>query len=130
MMDSFSNAFKEKGILLQPEVKENVRVKGDEALLRQLVSILLDNALKYSLTHTSVVLTDKHLEVINDAKEIKNENLENVFERFYRSAEVRGSNIEGSGIGLSIAKEITAKNKMRITAFGDENSHFHIRLSF
>ncbi|MBQ8142731.1 MAG: HAMP domain-containing histidine kinase [Bacilli bacterium] len=130
MIDSFSNAFKEKGILLQPEVKENVRVKGDEALLRQLVSILLDNALKYSLTHTSIVLNDKHLEVINDAKEIKNENLENVFERFYRSAEVRGSNIEGSGIGLSIAKEITAKNKMRITAFGDENSQFHIRLSF
>lgn len=70
------------------------------------------------------------LHVINDADDIKEGNMNQVFDRFYRSDVARGSEVEGSGSGLSIAKEIVSSNKLRIRAFGLKGSKFCLEVVF
>jgi len=64
----------------------------------------------------------------NEADGIKEENMDACFERFYRSADARASGKEGSGIGLSIAREIVLRHKGTITAFGDNQGMFNIKI--
>ena len=100
-------------------------------MIRRLFGILLDNALKYSLTETSFsVLGSANRIVIrseNDAEGLEEDGpLDRVFERFYRSDAARASNAEGSGIGLSMAKEVVSKHRGRISAKA-EGGHFIIK---
>ena len=96
--------------------------KGDEKAIRQLVSILLDNAIKYSSKNGDIALSLKKqgskicLKVSNTADEIRKETLPNLFERFYREDKSRNSETGGYGIGLSVAKAITSAHKGKISA--------------
>lgn len=95
---------------------------GQEDSIQQLLSILLDNALKYTPPHGSVevILQKKgksiHLLVRNTTEMISEEHLSRLFERFYRTDSSRNSETGGYGIGLSIAKAITESHKGKITA--------------
>jgi signal transduction histidine kinase len=95
---------------------------GDEGSIRKLVSILLDNALKYSPTGSTVSITfEKHrrnlrLVVKNPGANMNEEQLSHIFERFYRTEESRGSGKSGYGIGLSIARAIVTAHKGKISA--------------
>lgn len=87
----FEPVFFEKGLLLHSQVAENIQIKGSESELRQLVEILLDNAQKYSCAGgtTRVSLErrgKKHciLTVANEGEPIPQEELKNIFKRFYR----------------------------------------------
>lgn len=92
------------------DIAEGIACVGDEARLRQLVSILMDNAVKYcdEKGNIAVRLTANRsirLQVINDCKNPEGFDPEKVFERFYRGDRARTS--DGSyGLGLSIAKSI------------------------
>ena len=105
------------------EIEKDIKIDGDEKLIKQLLAIVLENASKYAKTHTSFKLFKQGQKVVilaqNDADGIKDEDMSQCFERFYRSSESRASGVEGSGIGLSIAKEIVLKHKGNITAYGD-----------
>ena len=90
--------------------------KGNSGAIRQLFSILLDNAFKYVLNNGNIhiSLTNSHnkllLEVANDVENIADVQLDKMFDRFYR-ADSAASNVKGFGLGLSIAKAIvTAHN--------------------
>lgn len=89
--------------------REPVRVHGDPTLLQELIANLMDNALKYGRAGGMVglrcVIEDDHvlIEVCDDGTGIAPAVREQVFERFYRHA---GSQANGSGLGLSIAREI------------------------
>lgn len=95
---------------------------GDEKALRQLVSILLDNALKYSTEHGKIALSlekqgrNLRLRVKNDCAALTKENLAHLFDRFYRTDASRNSQTGGYGVGLSIAKAIVEAHKGKITA--------------
>lgn len=78
----------------------------------QILNILLDNAIKYSDKNISVVLTEKTLEIKNDGKTIKKNELEKIFERFYQT----DKSSEGVGLGLSIAKTISDRNNWQLSA--------------
>ncbi len=132
MIESYSDSFNEKKKEIKKDYNEEIVYSGDEGLIRQLFSIILDNALKYSKTFLNVKAYKSGkktiISFINDASKIEIGNLDKCFERFYRFDESRASMIEGSGIGLSIAKEIIELHKGDIHAIGHENNQFEIKI--
>ncbi|MCR5741510.1 MAG: HAMP domain-containing histidine kinase [Gammaproteobacteria bacterium] len=130
VIDPFYELFNEKHIKFESVIEPEVYYKGEESMIKVLINTIIENALKYSQSNALLTLSqDKDRVVIeckNDANSIKDGDLDEVFERFYRSDEVRSS-IEGSGIGLSIAKEIIEMHKARIKARGEEGN-FIIRI--
>lgn len=106
---------------------------GNEKAVRQLVNILMDNALKYSPESGTVSLTVRQqgrqlrLRVFNATEEpIPKEDLDLLFERFYRADSSRSSKNGGYGIGLSVAKAIVAAHKGRISAASQDGSSLEI----
>ena len=101
----------EKGKQIKSDVESGITVKGNPNQLRQLVSILLDNALSHG-TGDTVELTLKRehrnavLTVANDAGEISADRLSHLFDRFYRIDESRNESGSHYGLGLSIAKAV------------------------
>jgi len=104
------------------EVEENISCYGNEQEIDQLVSILIDNSLKYALKESLIkVRLFKEgkkciLQTTNTADNLSIGNHDILFERFYRADSSRNSKSEGYGIGLSIAKSIVLKHKGKITA--------------
>ena len=131
-IDNFKSAFQSENKELNFDIDKNIIISGNELQIRHLFSILLENALKYSISYTNISLKKQSSNIIflinNDAKEVENGDLSKYFERFFRGDFVRASNIEGSGIGLSIAKEISLIHKFHIQAFGNNNT-FNIKIT-
>jgi len=117
----------EAGMELEYQITEDIAVLGDSDKLRQLVSILLDNAIKYGRTGGTVTLalqkTDRQarLVVSNPGDPIPPEQLRHLFERFYRADASRGEKI-GFGLGLSIAQTIAREHKGTLKAESDSLS--------
>lgn len=109
---------------------------GDEPSIRQLVSILLDNALKYSPEHSRIVVSLQKkgknllLSVCNEAEPISKAQLSRLFERFYRADASRNSETGGYGIGLSIAKAIVTAHKGKIWASSEQGQSLKISVLF
>ncbi len=95
-----------------------LRLHGDPTLLQELIANLMDNALKYCDTGGHVTLRCRRdgeaavIEVSDDGPGIPREVREQVFERFYRHF---GATTSGSGLGLSIAREIVLSHGGRIS---------------
>lgn len=110
-----------QGQALALEPFEPVRVTGDEDLLKQLVLILLDNALKYTPSTGRVTLGLRHrggsaeILVRDTGVGIPAEDLPHVFERFYRADPARSRDPGGTGLGLSIARWIAEQHGGTIT---------------
>ena len=123
---SFENLIHSKGRLITFDIEENIIYLGDESKIRQVVSILMDNAAKYCDEKGKIAVhlkSDKQirLQVINDYSTADECDLDKVFERFYRADKARTS--AGSyGLGLSIAKSIVELHKGEIRAKALENS--------
>ena len=118
---SFQLLYEEKGQTLQNAIPEGITLQGSERHLYQVLDVLLDNALKYSLSggHTCVELKrighSCLLTVANTGEPISKEDLKNIFKRFYRADKARSLN--GSyGLGLSIAESIVEAHKGKIWA--------------
>ncbi len=108
------------------EIQPQLTLHGDEKSIRKLVSILLDNAMKYSPENGDVALTLKksgrqtRLVVYNTAQNIEKGSADRLFDRFYRTDASRNSETGGFGLGLSIAKAITEAHKGRIRAYSSD----------
>ncbi|KAB8146090.1 HAMP domain-containing histidine kinase [Chloroflexia bacterium SDU3-3] len=95
---------------------EPVQVAGDADRLRQLLLILLDNALKYTPPDGAVTLglrqrgAHAELSVRDTGPGIADEDLPHVFERFYRADPARGRDPGGTGLGLAIARWIVEQH--------------------
>ena len=91
---------------------EGVFANADKELLKRLLLILLDNAVKYSSENSkievSVKVDDRHcqIEVKDEGIGIAEKDIVHIFERFYRADKTRSRQQAGTGLGLSIAKEI------------------------
>ena len=117
----------EAGKSLSYHLAESIEVLGDREKLSHLISILLDNAIKYSSPEAVITLSlekaDRHarLTVSNPGKPIPAAQLERLFERFYRADASRGET-SGFGLGLSIAATIAAEHKGTLKAYSDNTS--------
>lgn len=121
---SFQLLYEEKGQTLQSRIPEGLTLQGSQQHLYQVMDILLDNALKYSVPggHTNAELKrighSCLLTVANTGEPISREDLTNIFKRFYRVDKARSRN--GSyGLGLSIAQAIVEAHKGIIWAESD-----------
>lgn len=116
----FESVAFEKGLTLNCDIANNICVEGNSTQLKQLVSILLDNAIRHSKDKGDVYLslTKEHgyakLSVINKGDEISVEQRELIFERFYRVDTARNGEDKHYGLGLAIAKAITTSHKGHI----------------
>jgi two-component system, OmpR family, sensor histidine kinase TctE len=106
------------GVDLGYEGEDTLTVPGDKLLLREVLSNLIDNALRYAGKGAAVTLRtevrDGHciLEVEDTGPGLSAEHLERVFERFWRASELPG----GCGLGLSIVAEIALRHRGTATA--------------
>lgn len=112
----------EAGKALEYEITEGITVSGDPEKLRRIISILLDNAVKYGsgTVRLSLQKTDRQarLTVSNPGDPIPPEQLDHLFERFYRADASRGEQ-SGFGLGLAIARSIAAEHKGTLKAESD-----------
>ncbi|MDO4315828.1 MAG: HAMP domain-containing sensor histidine kinase [Oscillospiraceae bacterium] len=117
----------EAGKPLEYRITEDVTVPGDRDKLRQLVSVLLDNAIKYGAGGGVITLTlqktdrQARLTVSNPGEPIPPEQLSRLFERFYRADASRGEK-SGFGLGLPIARTIAEEHKGTLRAESDASS--------
>lgn len=108
----FESVAFEKGFVLNCNITNGITVEGNSTQLKQLTSILLDNAIRHSKPDGEVrlTLTKDHgvteLSVINKGDEIPAEHRERIFERFYRMDTARNGEDKHYGLGLAIARAI------------------------
>ena len=112
----------EKGLILEEKVSDNIFINGEKDQIKKLISILMDNAIKYTNKNgkISVALNIERnkakLVIKNTGEGVKEEHLEKIFERFYRIDDSRDRGTGGYGLGLSIAKSIVEEHKGKIHA--------------
>ena len=116
----FESVAFEKGLVLNTGIASGVVVEGNASQLKQLSSILLDNAIRHSKAdgEEGLTLTKDHgiaeLSVINKGDEIPPEHRERIFERFYRMDTARNGEDKHYGLGLAIAKAIVNAHRGQI----------------
>lgn len=107
----------EKGLSLKNAIEDNIHVSGNSVQLKQLTSILIDNALRHGATGTEILLSlkrEKHhavLAVTNVGDPLTPEQSHRLFERFYRTDEARSGEDKHYGLGLAIAKAVVTTHK-------------------
>lgn len=120
LIKNVSEPYKEiaeaEGKSLNLDLQQDIQIFADEKRLNQLIIILLDNSLKYTMEGCSINIkaciqnSNFLLEVLDNGIGIKEENKQRIFERFFREDKARSRETGGSGLGLSIAKWIVDKH--------------------
>lgn len=123
-----------KGKTFTQSIEDGMRMHGDSASIGQLVSILLDNALKYSSPGGEIRLAafkrhrENIIEVSNPCALTDTEHIDRLFDRFYRPDESRTASTGGTGIGLSIARAITEAHGGTIEAESADGTSITFRV--
>lgn len=126
----------EKEKTLISEIVPDIFIEADENKIKQLVIILIDNAVKYSDPNTEITVrlqrrADKAvLSVHNIGKPIDEVHLKHIFERFYRADESRARESEGYGLGLSIAQHIAQIHKAKIDVSSSREKGTNFSVTF
>lgn len=151
-IESFNSLAWERGKAIAGDIAPDVTVKGSTKELEKLMSILLENAIKYSIPPRTIDCSGDEdgmpappeigvilrregrsavLGVRNETEsELTNEMLSHVFERFYRTDSSRNSATGGHGIGLSMANAIVNAHGGKITAHTDTGRDFIVTATF
>jgi two-component system, OmpR family, sensor histidine kinase CiaH len=133
---SFEPLAAEHGLELSSATADDLAVQGDREQLQQVILILLDNAVRYTAEGGRVHVQARRdggnaiITVHDTGIGIGEEELERVFERFYRADEARNRQSGGAGLGLAIARELVMRHGGRISVESTEGagSTFTIQL--
>ena len=123
---TFESLFYDNNIKLKYDIEPNINYLCNENLIIDLMSILIDNAIKHCSDKKKVFvnLSKKNkqiiLEVKNTGLPIKKEDEEKIFERFYKVDSSRNRNSNNYGLGLAIAKNIVLKHNGEISAHSSD----------
>ena len=119
---TFESLFYDKKIKLKYDITPNIKMKCNDNLMIELMSILIDNAIKHCNEKGKVLVNLMNnnkeiiLEVKNTGLPIKKEDEEKIFERFYKVDTSRNRNSNNYGLGLAIAKNIVIRHNGIIKA--------------
>lgn len=121
----FEPLFFEGGLTLESQLEEGLRISGSDRHLRQVLTILLDNALRYSPENAAVRVEltrqgSSALLTVANPGELTREQCRSIFRRFYRADPARTAG--GSGLGLAIAQGIVADHGGKIWADSREGT--------
>lgn len=116
-----------KGKNIQYEKSEEIYLYNNEESVKQLLTILLDNAIKYTEKNETITVkieskkSKAKISISNNCQYIDKESLKKLFDRFYRTDKSRNRETGGFGIGLSIAQKTAAIIGSKIYVDYDEN---------
>ncbi len=118
---TFEGVLFEKGVTLSEEIQDGIELNMNAYKMQQLMSILLDNAVKHSESGGTVEVSLKKekdiiLTVTNEGEGIPSGEEEKIFERFYRADEARNRGENRYGLGLAIARNICRQHGGTISA--------------
>lgn len=131
----FHSLAKTQNKTLVSEIEPMISMCGDEKALNRLVTILLDNAVKYSDEGGRIVVRLEkekkriRLSVCNTTEFISKEQLKSLFDRFYRTDSSRNSQTGGYGLGLSIAAATVEAHKGKIAASTEDEKSLMITVT-
>ncbi len=135
-VSSFQALTKTQNKYLQCTIPPLMSLTGNEKAIRQLINILIDNAIKYSPEKGLIFVDAKKqgknliLSVFNTTQTpVPKEKLDMIFERFYRLDDSRSTMTGGYGIGLSVAKAIVSAHNGKINAVSDGDCAIKIVIS-
>ena len=117
----------EKNVKIKYNIESNIMMNVNENNIRELIEILLDNALKHTFTNKQIIVNLKNnqnnieLSVINYGDGIPKGEEEKIFERFYRVDKSRNRNENRYGLGLAIARNIVLNHNGKIMASSKNN---------
>ena len=133
---TFQAPAKLQGISLENAAAPMISIKGDERAIRSLITILLDNAVKYTNQSGKIFVSLEkkknriYLSVFNTTEYISREQISHLFDRFYRTDTSRNSQTGGYGLGLSIAAATVESHKGKITAETEDEKSLRITVIF
>lgn len=134
-VDSFRHLAQTRDIDLRCSIQPKLFFRGNDRAIQQLVTVILDNALKYAPENSTVTLSfekngkNLSLYVFNQSKNpLPCGNLDQLFERFYRTDPSRNSETGGYGIGLAVAKAIVCSHGGSIHATSEDGSSLAIQV--
>ena len=136
-ISAFKESARKKDICLHKQMDNNISFYGDKERIKQMLMILLDNAIWYS-SASDITITamqrkrSVEVKVSDNGCGIEKKHLDSLFERFYRVTETRNKNPDGAGLGLSIAKWIVEGHggKIFVESIVGEGTEFKIILPF
>ena len=130
--ETFTSVAATKGLRFEIDVQEAVKYRGDEASIRRMTSLLLDNAMKYTSLEGEVKLQlttsgkNRILTFWNTTDQMEQGKWDVLFERFYRRESSHNSATGGFGIGLSVVAAIVQAHKGKISAKSEDGKSLKI----
>ena len=137
VVDDLQARAAEKNVILENLVTADLAVRADSDRLQQVVSNLVDNAIKYGRRAGRVVIQGRstgggtvEMSVTDDGPGIPPESIDRVFERFYRVDKARSREQGGTGLGLAIVKHIVQSHggEVRVTSELEQGTTFYFTL--
>lgn len=133
--DTFEGAFKRKGLELVLDLEKNIIISAEKDKLTQAVMNLISNACKFTEKGTVSVKTYESsagavFEIKDMGPGISREDMENIFERFYRVEKSRSRDTGGAGLGLAIVKKIADAHGWKIETESEKGKGSLFRIIF
>ncbi len=136
IVNTFRGPARLREIKLSSSISPMMSMRGDQKAIHSLITILLDNAVKYSNDRGTIFVTLEkkknriRLSVFNTTECISREQISHLFDRFYRTDDSRNSETGGYGLGLSIAASTVASHNGKITAETKDEKSLQLTVTF
>lgn len=133
--ESFNVLASSNGKQIETKIEPNLMITGEVSMIGELISTLLDNAIKYASDNSIIKLNlyahGKYicLDVLNNVDKIEPGDHNYLFERYYRKEDM-SKHKQGYGLGLSIAKTITELHGGKIKAISDDDHSIKFSVIF
>lgn len=117
--------FKEKGYTFKTEIEPEVYVTADEGRIEQVLLNLIDNAINHSGDQAEITIKlldrqEPEVQIVNTGEQISEEDIKYIWDRFYHIDKSGKRRVTGTGIGLSIVKEILEIHKFPYGVLSNE----------